>query len=169
MNRTRRTQSESETSGGVLVILPVLNEAANIAALLDRIEIELLGMPFTIAILDDGSTDGTIEIIQARMQRPDHHLHLARRKKIHRSSQRGSALRQLMLYGIEHTAHDVLVEMDGDLSHRPEELRDGIRLVRESRCDIAIASKYVAGSVVTNRPWGRRLVSKLGNYAVRGR
>ena len=57
--------------------------------------------------------------------------------------------------------------MDGDLSHRPEELRDGIKLLTEAGCDIAIASKYVPGSAVINRPWGRLMVSKICSYAVR--
>ena len=42
--------------GGVFILLPVLNEIANIAALMDRIEAQLAGIPFTIGILDDGST-----------------------------------------------------------------------------------------------------------------
>ena len=76
-------------------------------------------------------------------------------------------MRTLMLWGLEHTSHDIFVEMDGDLSHRPEELRDGIQLLAEGRCDIAIASKYVPGSAVINRPWGRLMVSKICSYAVR--
>jgi hypothetical protein len=57
--------------------------------------------------------------------------------------------------------------MDGDLSHRPEELRTGIGLLTANRCDIAIASKYISGSAVINRPWGRLAVSKVCSYAVR--
>src|SRR5579872_5247570 len=110
---------------GVFILLPVLNEAANIASLLDRIETALNGVPLTVGILDDGSTDGTIEYVRKRMQRPGHNLHLICRKKILRASQRGGALRTLMIWGLEHTAHEIFVEMDGDLSHRPEELRSG--------------------------------------------
>jgi len=42
---------------GVFLLLPVLNEAANIGTLLDRIQVVLRDRPLTIAILDDGSTD----------------------------------------------------------------------------------------------------------------
>lgn len=160
---TQARQIES----GVFVLLPVLNEIANIAPLLDRIESALEGIPFTVGILDDGSTDGTIEYVRERMERPGQSLHLICRKKTMRASQRGGALRTLMLWGLEHTSHDIFVEMDGDLSHRPEELRDGIQLLAEGRCDIAIASKYVPGSAVINRPWGRLMVSKICSYAVR--
>jgi dolichol-phosphate mannosyltransferase len=152
---------------GVFILLPVLNEIANIGPLLDQIETALKGIRFTVGILDDGSTDGTIEYVQERMERPGQSLHLIRRKKTLRASQRGGALRTLMLWGLEHTAHEIFIEMDGDLSHRPEELRDGIRMLTEGRYDIAIASKYVPGSAVVNRPWGRLLVSKLCSYAVR--
>ena len=149
------------------ILLPVLNEIANIGTLLDKIEAELAGAPFLIGILDDGSTDGTVDYLRRRMQRPGHHLHLICRRKTYRASQRGSALRVLMLWGIENTSHQVFIEMDGDLSHRPEELPVGLALLREGACDVAIASKYAPGSAVTNRPWGRRMVSRVCSFAVR--
>ena len=152
---------------GVFVLLPVLNERENIASLLDRISAELQDAPFTVGIVDDGSTDGTVAYLQERMQRPDHRLHLICRKKVLRASQRGAALRTLMLWGLDHTAHQIFVEIDGDLSHRPEELAHGIRLVATGAADIAIASKYVPGSRVVNRPWGRRLVSWVCSMLVR--
>jgi dolichol-phosphate mannosyltransferase len=152
---------------GVFILLPVLNEIANIGPLLDRIGTSLQGIRFTVGILDDGSTDGTIEYVRDRMERPGQNLHLICRQKTLRASQRGGALRTLMLWGLENTPHEIFIEMDGDLSHRPEELRDGIQMLREGGCDIAIASKYVPGSAVINRPWGRLMVSKICSYAVR--
>jgi dolichol-phosphate mannosyltransferase len=152
---------------GVFILLPVLNEIANIGPLLDRIESSLKGIGFTVGILDDGSADGTVEYVLKRMERPGHGLHLICRKKTLRASQRGGALRALMIWGLEHTTHEIFIEMDGDLSHRPEELRDGINMLTEGGCDIAIASKYVPGSAVINRPWGRLMVSKICSYAVR--
>jgi len=146
--------------------LPVLNEIANIGPLLDRIETVLSGLTYTIGIVDDGSTDGTIAYLEERMRRPIHHLHLICRKKRLRASQRGAALLTLLRWGLTNTQHEVFVEMDGDLSHRPEELLEGIRLVVQGHCDIAIASKYADGSVVLNRPVGRRLVSKVSSVAV---
>jgi dolichol-phosphate mannosyltransferase len=158
---------DPKAGGGVYILLPVLNEIANIAELLDRIGQALAGVPFTIGILDDGSTDGTIEYVQQRMQRHGESLHLICRKKRYRASQRGGALRTLMVWGLEHTPHQIFVEMDGDLSHRPEELPIGMGLVAEGSCDIAIASKYVPGSAVIKRPWGRLVVSKVCSLGVR--
>ena len=167
MNLLMNTHAAPDIEKGVFILLPVLNEIGNIGALLDRIETALRGIRFTVGILDDGSTDGTIKYVQERMERPGQSLHLICRQKTLRASQRGGALRTLMIWGLEHTAHEIFIEMDGDLSHRPEELRDGIKLLTAGSCDVAIASKYVPGSAVINRPWGRLMVSKVCSYAVR--
>jgi dolichol-phosphate mannosyltransferase len=167
LNQSGYAQAPPVVEAGVFILLPVLNEIANIGPLLDRIESSLHGIGFTVGILDDGSTDGTVEYVLKRMERPRHNLHLICRKKILRASQRGGALRTLMLWGLEHTTHEIFIEMDGDLSHRPEELRDGIAMLSEGGCDIAIASKYVPGSAVISRPWGRLMVSKICSYSVR--
>jgi dolichol-phosphate mannosyltransferase len=154
--------------GGVFILLPVLNEVSNIGPLLDKIEAELSGVPLTVGILDDGSTDGTLEYLRERVRCSPDRLHLICRKKTLRASQRGSALRTLMEWGLKNTSHEIFIEMDGDLSHRPEELLEGIGLLTSGASDVAIASKYVDGSAVVNRPWGRRMVSKLCSHAVRG-
>lgn len=148
------------------ILLPILNEVSNIGRLLDHVEAALAGKSFTIGILDDGSTDGTLDYLDERMQRPDNRLILLRRKKTARSSQRGAALLTLLRWGLENTRHEIFIEMDGDLSHRPEELLTGIQLVADGQCDVAIASKYLPGSSVINRPIGRRLVSRLCSIAV---
>ena len=151
---------------GLFVLLPVLNEIANIGPLLDKIDLALAGMDYTIGILDDGSRYGTVEFLGDRMRRPGHRLHLICRQKSRRASQRGSALRLLMLWVWRKHIMIFSLKWMGIL-HRPEELPDGIRLVASGQCDVAIASKYVEGSEVVNRPWGRRMVSKVCSSAVR--
>jgi dolichol-phosphate mannosyltransferase len=151
---------------GVFILLPVLNEAENIAELLDRIASALAGVPHHICIVDDGSRDGTVDYLETRMAKPGHNLRLIRRRKTIRGSQRGSALHAALLWGLANTRHEVFVEMDGDLSHRPEELPEGIDWVARGDCDVAIASKYLPGSLVTNRPWGRVMVSRVSSFAV---
>ncbi|HEV2688632.1 MAG TPA: glycosyltransferase [Bryobacteraceae bacterium] len=153
-------------NNGYFILLPILNEIANVGRLLDQIESALAGSFYTVGILDDGSTDGTVAYLQERMRRPDHHLFLICRKKTARSSQRGAALLTLLRWGLVNTGHEIFIEMDGDLSHRPQELLEGIRLVAEQRCDVAIASKYMPGSQVINRPAGRRLISRVCSVAV---
>jgi dolichol-phosphate mannosyltransferase len=151
----------------VLILLPVLNERDNIEELLDRIDRALAGTSYTICIVDDGSRDGTVEYLETRMSRPGEHLHLMRRVKKARGSKRGSALHEALLWGLEHTDHEIFVEIDGDLSHRPEELPEGIAMISRRGYDVAIASKYLPGSEVTNRPWGRLMVSRICGLAVR--
>lgn len=137
------------TRQGVFVLLPVLNERENIAELLDRIEQTLWLVPHTVCIVDDGSRDGTTEYVEQRMGHPGYNLHLIRRAKTIHGSQRGGAVHVALLWGLENTGCEIFVEMDGDLSHRPEELPKGIGLLERGECDLAIASKYVAGSRVT--------------------
>ena len=150
----------------VFILLPVLNERENIAELLDGIEQTLQLVPHTVCVVDDGSRDGTAEYVEQRMEHPGHNLHLIRRVKTIHGSQRGGALHAALLWGLENTDCEIFVEMDGDLSHRPDELPKGIGLLERGECDLAIASKYVAGSRVTNRPWGRLAVSRVCSVAV---
>lgn len=151
---------------GVVILLPVLNEAQNLAELLDRIGKALAGIRHGICVVDDGSRDGTAEYLEKRMAQPGHNLHLIRRRKTIRGSQRGSALHVALMWGLANTGHECFVEMDGDLSHRPEELPEGLDWIARGACDVAIASKYLPGSEVTNRSWGRLMVSRVASFAV---
>ena len=153
-------------SGSVCILLPVLNEVAHIDPLWKRIVASMTGRPFHVCFVDDGSRDGTLERLQA-LARDDDRVHVIARVKRHRGSQRGSALRTAMIWGLEDRRHSVFIEMDGDLSHQPEELGRGVLEVERGACDVAIASKYLPGSRVTNRPAGRRAVSFICNLAVR--
>jgi dolichol-phosphate mannosyltransferase len=151
----------------VCILLPVLNEVENIGPLLERIKTVLDGRDYAICIVDDGSRDGTVDYVRHAMQVEGHRLHLIERKKTMRGSQRGSALFAAMEYALDQTDCRLMAEMDGDLSHRPEELPEGLALVADGAADIAVASKYLPGSLVTNRPLGRRVVSRVCNFAVR--
>ena len=149
------------------ILLPVLNEIDNIDRVIAGIHTAIPGEEYVICLVDDGSRDGTIEFIQAAMQKADHRLHLIQRKKIMRGSQRGSALFVAMMWALSKTNCRFIVEMDGDLSHRPEELGHGLALLEARAADVVVASKYLPGSLVTNRPVGRLLVSRVCNFAVR--
>jgi len=145
----------------------VLNEASNIDALWTGIAAALDDFEFIICFVDDGSTDGTIEYLQSLAQTEPKRVHLMRRRKMMRGSQRGSALFAALQWALSNPDVHFLVEMDGDLSHRPEELQRGLGLIVSGTCDVAIASKYLPGSQVTHRPLARRAVSLICNQAVR--
>ena len=150
----------------VCVLLPVLNEIAHIGPLWRGIANAMGERPFNVCFVDDGSKDGTLDALHD-LERRDSRVKVISRVKTQRGSQRGGALLTAMKWGLEHPEHRVFVEMDGDLSHRPEELTTGLAMIDGGECDIAIASKYLRGSDVTNRPVGRRLISVICNLAVR--
>lgn len=155
------------SSGGVFVALPTLNEERNIVALLERIEGSLRGERYTLCLIDDGSRDATVSLFEKFTRDRGIATHVIQRVKKHWGCQRGSAIRAGLEWGLRNTAYDVFIEMDADLSHRPEEFAEGIRIVRQLDFNVAIASKYVSGSQVLNRPFGRRLLSIVCNAMVR--
>jgi dolichol-phosphate mannosyltransferase len=161
------TPKGENVSRDIIVVLPVLNEADNIARLVAGIRHVAAGLSrdLYICFIDDGSKDGTVEMIRETMT-TSNDVHLIQRTKTSRGSQRGGALKAGIEYGLRHTNCGIFVEMDGDLSHSPVELLAGIELIDQNRCDVAIASKFLPGSVVTNRSVGRRFISYMASISV---
>jgi dolichol-phosphate mannosyltransferase len=134
------------------IVLPTLNEAENIVGMLDGISRAMPAGDYVICIVDDGSRDGTVERVRAFMrERKDVHVELLQRQKTDRGSQRGIAVWTGLQRGLQQSAAGVFIEMDADLSHRPEELETGLRLLREEGYNVAIASKYSSGGRFVNR------------------
>src|SRR5437879_3674143 len=104
----------SGRSASVFINLPVLNEAENIGRLIDAIERELAGLDYTICVIDDGSRDRTVDIVESKIAESGYRIQLLRRQKTVRGCQRGSALLHGLRWGLAHTAHEVFVEIDGD-------------------------------------------------------
>ncbi len=150
----------------IFIALPVLNEVSNIGPLLDEIDAALAGHEYVVCVVDDGSRDGTRELLSERQGTQKSTLHVIDRVKTSRGSQRGGALHAALLWGLQNTAADIFVEMDGDRSHRPQELLPAIQALREQDADVVIASKFVPGSEVVNRPAGREAVSRVCSWAV---
>jgi dolichol-phosphate mannosyltransferase len=154
------TRDEPTTAPRVLIVLPTYNEIDNITGILDRIRDA--APTVDMLVVDDGSPDGTADRVRWIANRmPGLHL-LERTTK----DGLGAAYRAGFSWGIEHE-YDVLVEMDADGSHRPEDLPRLIEAVA-SGADLAIGSRYVAGGVIPNWKLSRRLLSRGGNiYASR--
>jgi dolichol-phosphate mannosyltransferase len=142
------------------ILLPVLNEVENIEPLLDQIESTLSAdCDYVVCVVDDGSRDGTRETLERRALVDPNHLHVIERTKTRRGSQRGGALYAALVWGANETDCDVFVEMDGDLSHRPEEIPAAVEYMDSTAADVVVASKFAPGSHVINRPLGRQFVS----------
>jgi dolichol-phosphate mannosyltransferase len=158
----------SVSTPSVWIVVPTLNEVNNIRSLLQRIRDSMTGFDYAVCIVDDGSSDGTLDIVRdfIRTDKADN-IFIIQRRKTHFGSQRGVAVWTGLQYGFQHSDCQIFVEMDADLSHRPEELRAGVEAICASGYNVVIASKYLVGSKVINRPRGRRLLSRVANTTVR--
>jgi dolichol-phosphate mannosyltransferase len=145
-------------SGGVLVIIPTYNEAENLARVLDRLH---ASVPEAHAlVVDDGSPDGTGAIADA-CAAADPRVHV-----LHRSAKAG--LGRAYVAGFRwarERGYDVLVEMDADGSHPPEQLPDLLAALADA--DLVLGSRYVAGGRVEDWPVHRLVLSRVGNRYTR--
>ncbi|MBT1619467.1 MULTISPECIES: polyprenol monophosphomannose synthase [Curtobacterium] len=141
--------------GGTLVVIPTYDERENIESVVARV---LAARPeVAVLVVDDGSPDGTGAIADA-LARDDERVHV-----LHRTEKAGLGAAYLagFAWGLERH-HDVLVEMDADGSHRPEEL--GRLLERcAAGADLVIGSRWVRGGSVVNWPWHRIALSRGGS------
>ena len=142
-----------------LVVIPTYNEADNVAWIVEQLH---LAQPdVDVLIADDGSPDGTGDIAD-RLAAADPRVNV-----LHRSGKQGlgSAYRAGFAWGIER-GYDVLVEMDADGSHRPEDLG---KLLEASSggADLVLGSRWVPGGGVVNWPWHRRFISRGGTFYAR--
>ena len=141
-----------------LVILPTYNERATIGAVLDGLT--ATGTGLDILVVDDGSPDGTSEIVRERSEGDPHIRLVERPRKSGLASAYAVGFRRAIAEG-----YDLAVEMDSDLSHRPQELP---RLLEAAqRRHLVIGSRYVPGGSVTNWSRARVALSKAGNLYAR--
>lgn len=138
-----------------LVIIPTYQEAANIDAILRRTRAAVPDAH--VLVVDDGSPDGTAGLAEALSQELGGISVLRRPAK----AGLGSAYRAGFAWGIER-GHDVLVEMDADLSHDPAALPDLIGALA-SGAGLAIGSRYVPGGATPHWPRRRQWLSRWGN------
>ena len=138
-----------------LVVIPTYNESENIERMLHRIH-ECLPQA-GVLVVDDGSPDGTADLVTAvAAELPDVHL-LARGAK----SGLGSSYRAGFAWGLER-GYDAFVEIDADFSHDPAALPSLIAPLEEG-FDVSIGSRYVEGGSIPNWAWHRHLLSRGGN------
>ena len=142
-----------------LVVLPTYNEAANIAEVLRRLRRAVPAVD--ILVVDDASPDGTAEIartIGAELAGVDV---LMRAAKLGLGSAYRDGFREALRRG-----YQVLVEMDGDLSHDPAALPALLRAVAAG-AHLAIGSRYIPGGSIPHWSFHRRALSRWGNRYAR--
>ncbi len=145
-----------------IVIIPTYNEKENA----EKIIRAVMGLDkaFDILIIDDGSPDGTADIVKRLIQTdfPDR-LHI-----IERSGKLG--LGTAYITGFKWSlkqGYDYIFEMDADFSHNPNDLPRLYAATHDEGYDVAIGSRYVSGVNVVNWPIGRVLMSYFASDYVR--
>ncbi len=142
----------------VLVVVPTYNEAGNLERILDRLQ---ASVPEAHAlVVDDNSPDGTGELAD-KLAAADARVHV-----LHRPGKAGLGTAYVAGFRWGRAAgYDVLVEMDADGSHAPEELPR--LLAGLSTADLVLGSRYVPGGRVEDWPVYRLALSRAGNRYTR--
>jgi len=166
-NLLEEARSEDETTSGVdyplphdfrlSVIVPVYNEEATVAAVIGR----LMRLPFRteIAIVDDGSTDGTRDVL-ARL------AHFCDLKIFYHPTNRGkgAAIRT----ALREVTGDVVVLQDADMEYDPQDLVQVIRPVVTGEADVAYGSRFLSPDAAAKetscvRRWGNQTLTCISN------
>ncbi len=144
-----------------VVIIPTYNEKENITAIINAVFSQQ--HDYHILIIDDGSPDGTADIVKDMMTKYSEELHL-----IERPGKQGLGTAYLtgFKWALEH-GYDYVFEMDADFSHSPDDLDRLLDACVEQGADLAIGSRYVSGVNVVNWPMGRVLMSYFASVYVR--
>ena len=145
-----------------LVIIPTYNEKENIEAIITAVM--NLPLEFHVLIIDDGSPDGTANIVKDLMgNKYTGKLHIIEREG---KQGLGTAYITGFKWAIEHK-YEYIFEMDADFSHNPEDLLKLYNACSAEGADVAIGSRYVSGVNVVNWPMGRVLMSYFASKYVR--
>lgn len=139
-----------------LVIIPTYNEKENISRMLNTVMslIPKRGQPFHVLVVDDGSPDGTGDLVREAQQAHGDRIHL-----LERSGKLGLGTAYLagFKWGLD-AGYDYLFEMDADFSHNPNDL-ERLREACMDGAGVAVGSRYTKGGAVSNWPWHRIAMS----------
>ena len=139
-----------------IVIIPTYNEKDNIASIIQAVF--SLNQGYHILVIDDGSPDGTAEIVKQLIQSFTNKLFLEERKgKL--------GLGTAYIHGFKwclNKGYQYIFEMDADFSHDPSDLERLYAACKNDGAQVAVGSRYVKGGQTENWPWDRQLYSRGG-------
>ncbi len=143
----------------ISIILPTYNESKNICGILEHIQKSISkDISIETIVIDDNSQDGTAKIAEdyyySIKEKTNHTINVIKRKAKNGSS-------SAILSGITEASGDTIVVMDSDFSHPPHIIPKMIDTLKQTSCDIVIASRYVKGGSIQGWPLKRKLMSKI--------
>lgn len=145
-----------------IVIIPTYNEKENIEAIIRAVT--SLEKAFDILVIDDGSPDGTADIVKGLMQSEfSGRVHI-----VERTGKLGLGTAYIcgFKWALEH-GYDYVIEMDADFSHSPDDLPRLYAACHDEGYDVSVGSRYITGVNVVNWPIGRVLMSYYASAYVR--
>lgn len=137
----------------ITVIIPAYNEETRLPKVLEGIP----NFVDEVIVVDDGSSDGTYEVAKAFSEK-DGRIKAIRLEK---NCGKGCAMRE----GIKHSSGDVVVFMDADGQHRPEEIRNLVEPIVAGEADLVIGARKVEEA--GKRPLHRRLSNIITTRLIR--
>jgi dolichol-phosphate mannosyltransferase len=144
-----------------IVIIPTYNEKENIEKIIRKVF--SLSEAFHILIVDDGSPDGTADIVKTLQQEFTDQLFIEER-----TGKLG--LGTAYIHGFKYClakGYDYIFEMDADFSHNPEDLPRLLDCCVNNGADMSVGSRYVRGGKVVNWPFNRIFISYGASLYVR--
>ena len=126
----------------ISIVVPVYNEARTVAAVIQRLIAIDLPAPREILVVNDGSTDGTREALDAMTRRPEVRIIHAEK-----NGGKGSAIR----IGFKQAAGSIVAIQDADLELDPAQLADLVKPILEGRTKVVYGSRFLAGR--PDAPW----------------
>jgi dolichol-phosphate mannosyltransferase len=147
-----------EDLGRIVVVIPTYNEVDNLPRITRRVRTSVPEAHILVA--DDNSPDGTAKVAD-ELAGVDDHIHV-----MHRLGKEGLGAAYLAGFSWAlDNGFDVVVEMDADGSHQPEQLPLLLDALRNA--DLVLGSRWVPGGTVVNWPKSREILSKGGNWYTR--
>ena len=134
------------------IVIPVYNEAKNLKILIPRIYQELKNRKYEIIIVDDNSTDTTKKIIK-KFKKKKNFRYLIRKDK--------RDLSKSCILGFKKSKYNNLIVMDGDLQHKPSDIKKFLKVFRKSNPDIIVGSRDLFKSKKHNLSVFRLYASRI--------
>ena len=144
-----------------IVIIPTYNEKENITAIITAVF--SLAQGYHVLVIDDGSPDGTADIVRGLINTYPGQLFLEERKgKLGLGTAYIAGFRRAFELGAE-----CVLTMDADFSHNPKYIPDMIAKLNTGSADMVIGSRYVPGGAMLYCPWYRKVLSSGANFMAR--